>query len=288
MYSHDKFTEENLKFIETHADQSPFFCYMAYTIPHAPLNPPDNKPYEKTDWPDACKAQAAMITRLDTDVGRIVELVKQKGIADSTLIIFTSDNGPHGGSGTLKFFENSGPLRDHKGSLYEGGIRVPFIAHWPGTIKAGTTSEHIGAFWDMLPTFAEIAGVKLEKPTDGISMLPVLTGSGTQKTHDYLYWELGAQQAVRFGNFKAVKNTRGIFLSNLDDDIGENNNLAPSSPELLDRANVLMANAHIESDLFPVPTLDEKGKPVDIGDGHVVGGEKGKKAKGKNKEGKEK
>ena len=266
-YSHDLFTKENLKFIEENAGKRPFFAYMAYTIPHNPWNPPDLGQYADKDWPDACKAYAAMITRLDTDIGKILKLIKDKGIEKNTLVIFTSDNGPYG-KPIVKFFKSAGDYKGQKASLYEGGVREPFIACWPGTIKAGRTSDHLTILYDMLPTFAELAGVNLEKPTDGISIVPTLLGDGEQKKHKYLYWELGGAQAVRFADFKAVRKGSSFKLYNLKDDSGEKKDLAKSSPEVADQALKFINEAHTPSEIYPIKSLNEEFKATDIGNGH--------------------
>ena len=285
-YTHDLFTVENLKFIEENAGKRPFFSYMAYTIPHIPLNPPDLGQYADKDWPAPCKAYAAMITRFDTDIGKIVKLVKDKGIEKNTLIIFTSDNGPHG-SNIIKFFKSAGEYKGKKASLFEGGIREPFIAYWPGTIAPDKTSDHMTILYDMLPTFAELAGVKVDKHTDGISIVPTLLGKGEQKKHKYMYWELGGAQAVRFGNYKAFRRNSPLQLYNLKEDPYEQNNIAESNPEIADQARKIMAKAHTSSDIYPIKSLNEDFKTIDIGNdnkaerGKGGGGKKKKKKKNK-------
>ena len=266
-YSNDLFTKENLKFIEENAGKRPFFAYMAYTIPHNPWNPPDLGQYADKDWPGVCKAYAAMITRLDTDIGKILKLIEDKGIARNTLVIFTSDNGPYGKE-IIKFFKSAGDYKGQKGNLYEGGVREPFIAYWPGVIKPGRTSDHLTILYDMLPTFAELAGVKVEKPTDGISIVHTLLGNGEQKKHKYIYWELGGVQAVRFGNYKAIRSGSSLKLYNLKDDSGEMKELSKSSPEVADQAQKIMTESHIPSDTYPIKFLNEKFKIIDIGNGN--------------------
>jgi arylsulfatase len=179
-------------------------------------------------------------------VGRIVDLLAELGLTDSTLILFTSDNGPTydrlGGSDS-DFFRSSGPLRGRKGSLWEGGIRVPLVAKWPGRIVAGRTCGHVAAFWDVLPTVCEIAGTSPPAGTDGISFLAALTG-GRQRAHEYLYWEFpdyGGQQAVRMRNWKAVRrdlnrhrDTR-FSLFDLENDVGEQHDVADEHPEIVAR-----------------------------------------------------
>jgi arylsulfatase len=271
VYSHDLIAQEALNFIKTNKDK-PFFCYVPFTIPHVAIQvPQDSLSQYEGKWPDPAydgskgyfphpsprAGYAAMVTRMDRDIGRIMALLKKSGLEDNTLVIFTSDNGPtfNGGSDSA-FFESAGPLRGLKVSVYEGGIRVPFIARWPGKIKAGSQSDHISAFWDFLPTCAELTGVDAPEDIDGISMLPTLLGNQSrQKQHDYLYWELAGQQAIRMGDFKAVRKKPGrkIELYNLKDDIGERNDIADENPEMLTRMKKLFETARTESKVFPLP-----------------------------------
>ena len=243
-YSHDLLTAEALKFIRDR-HKKPFLLYLPYTIPHAAFQVPDLGIYaDKSGWSPVKKAIAAMITRMDRDIGTILKLVKDLGIDDDTLVIFTSDNGSAGG-GLHELFKGSGPLRGKKGSLYEGGIRSPFVARWPGKIAKGSVSAHRSAFWDMLPTFAELGGAKVTKETDGISMVPTLLGSGKQKDHEYLYWEFGKSTAVRMGKWKALASARGrLALYDLDKDIGETADVSASHPELVKRIKTIMAASH--------------------------------------------
>jgi len=185
MYTHDLFTRKALDFIGRHREH-PFFLYLAYTIPHFsdyPKNSPDHfiipsdEPYTDRDWPQISKNYAAMITLMDRDVGRIVQKIRELGIDENTIIFFTSDNGPYAGSvHDVEFFDSNGPLRGVKRDVYEGGIRVPFIVRWPGKIQAGAVNDQILAFWDILPTLAELTGLPVPKGIDGISMLPALMG----------------------------------------------------------------------------------------------------------------
>ncbi len=266
-HSHDLFTKEALQFIQNNKDSS-FFLYLAYTIPHANnegipmgqigMEVPDLGIYEDKDWPEAQKAHAAMITYMDKDVGKILDKLSNLGIDDRTLVIFTSDNGPHAeGGADPDYFDSNGPLRGMKRDLYEGGIRVPMIAWWPNTIEKGSVSEHISAFWDFLPTAGEIAGVEVSN-TDGISYLPTLLGY-RQKEHDYLYWEFmeqGGKQATRRENWKAVKNGMTgntdvpIQLFNLDEDPGETLDIAAEYPEIVSEMDSLMQISHTPSSEF--------------------------------------
>jgi len=274
VYSHDLIAEEALKFIKANKDR-PFFLYVPFTIPHMALQVPEDSLAEyRGKWPDppyngdkgyfphpnprAC--YAAMVTRMDRDVGRIMSLLKKLGLDDNTLVIFTSDNGPtfNGGSDSA-FFESAKPLRGLKGSVYEGGIRVPFIARWPGSIKAGSTSNHISAFWDFLPSCCELIGEDPPPDIDGISMLSTLFGrEQEQRKHEYLYWELRGQQAVRMGKWKALRLRPGrkIELYDLDSDIAESKNLADENPEIVAKAAEIFRTGRTESEVFPLPKAE--------------------------------
>ncbi len=258
IYSHDVLTERALDFITDHKDTS-FFLYVPYTIPHGPFQVPDLGIYKDRDWDNKLKIQAAMISRMDKDVGRILQLLKKLGIDENTMVFFTSDNGAHGDGGTLDLFNSSGLLRGRKRDLYEGGIRVPMIVRWPGKIKAGSTSDHQGAFWDLMPTLADITGTKPPAEIDGISFLPTLMGKD-QPIHHHLYWEFyekGGKQAVRKGKWKAVRlNLQKDFygapveLYNLEEDLSESNNLADQFPEIVREMLGLMKASHSPSTHF--------------------------------------
>lgn len=257
-YSHDVLAEKALEYIKLNKDTN-FFMYVPFTIPHTPFHVPDLGIYEGKNWEKNLKIQAAMITRMDKDLGRIMDLLKQLGIDDKTIVFFTSDNGAHGGGGTLDFFKASGPLRGRKRDLYEGGIRAPMIVRWPGKIEAGSVSNHVGAFWDIMPTLAEITGTEAPGEIDGISFLPELLGK-EQSKHHHLYWEFYEQngkQAVRKGKWKAVRlnlhyNFYGapVELYNLEEDIAESNNVADQNPEIVEDMLGLMKASHCPSDYF--------------------------------------
>ena len=247
-YTHDLLTAEALAFIQK-SHKRPFFLYLPYTIPHAKFQVPDLGLYADKPWPATKKAIAAMITRMDRDVGHILALVKKLGIEDNTLVLFVSDNGSAGGA-LLTDFKGSGPLRGAKGSLFEGGLRVPLIARWPGMIEARAVSRHVSCFQDMLPTFAELAGAAVPKPTDGISMVPALLGRGTQKPHDYLYWEHGGSRAVRMGDWKAVQNKGKLQLFNLRDDLGETTDVAAKHPDAVARIRKAIDDSHVDNPAF--------------------------------------
>jgi arylsulfatase A len=254
VHSHDVMAQSALDFIKTCKD-GPFFCYVPFTIPHVSIQVPEEslaqyrgkfeepKPFEGSSLyfpnPTPRAGYAAMITHMDKDVGRIMDLVDELGLAENTLIIFTSDNGPtfNGGSDS-EFFESAKPLNGLKGSVYEGGIRIPYIAKWKGRITPGTESDHMSAFWDFLPTCCEMIGEKPPKNIDGISMLPALLGDTKNQTqHKYLYWELGNQQAIRAGDWKLLRSfdkksgKATVELFNIANDIAEQHNLAKSTPE---------------------------------------------------------
>ena len=266
-YSHDLFTEEALAFIERHQAQ-PFFLYLAYTIPHANnesrfadehgMEVPDFGAYAGEEWPEAEKGMAAMVSRLDADVGRLLQRLGDLGLGENTLVLFTSDNGPHGeGRHDSRFFDSNGPLRGIKRDLYEGGIRVPMIAHWPGTIAAASVTDHVSAFWDFLPTAAELAGVAPPEETDGISFAPTLMGR-EQPAHEYLYWEFferGVKQAIRRGSDKAVHfwEADSTELYDLSRDIEETQNLADDHPERVDSLLSLMRQARTPSEHWTLP-----------------------------------
>ncbi len=268
-YAQDLIADETIQFIERNQDK-PFFLYLPYTIPHAELWAPEAymamyrgqiepgkpvgqpRPYRLSGYnyqPEPHVAFAAMVSKLDADVGRVMETLQKLGLDRDTLVIFTSDNGPHKeGGADPDFFDSNGPLRGYKRDLYEGGIRVPTIARWPGQIKAGSRSDHISAFWDFLPTCAEVAGMDAPA-SDGISYLPALLGK-EQKAHAALYWEFheqGGKQAVRMGPWKGIRlgckaNPEApLELYHLDKDIGETTNIAADHPDIVRKMERIMA-----------------------------------------------
>jgi len=269
-YSHDLFTADALSFIARNR-REPFFLYLAYTIPHANneagadgMEVPSYAPYANEDWPTPQKGHAAMITRMDKDVGKLLARLKALGLDEKTLVLFSSDNGPHKeGGGDPAFFDSNGPLRGLKRDLYEGGIRVPLIARWPGRIAAGSGTNHVSAFWDFLPTCCELVGATPPEGIDGISILPTLLGRPErQKGHPYLYWEFheqGKKQAVRMGRWKGVrvnvaKEPDGpIELYDLTADLGEERNLADAHPEIVKRMAEIMVTARTPSEHWPWP-----------------------------------
>jgi arylsulfatase A-like enzyme len=265
-YAPDLFTKRALDFIKTPSG-NPFFLYLTTTIPHADnelvrvkghgMEVPVDKPYSERDWPQLEKNFAAMITRMDADVGRILDQLKATGLDRDTIVIFTSDNGPHKEGGhDPEFFGSGGPLRGIKRDLYEGGIRVPFIVRWPGKVAAGRTTDRVIAFWDFLSTAAEIAGAKAPASLDGISFLPELMGK-PQSAHEYLYWEFherGFTQAIRIGDWKGVRLDVGepIELYNLKTDLAEKENVAAAHPDVVARIDSLMKSSRTDSREFPI------------------------------------
>ena len=273
-YSHDLIMNAAMEFIRANRNTQ-FFCYMPVTIPHAAMHAPEalhNKyraqypqfedrvgKYAGPNVQNPVAAFPAMVQHLDTGVGRILDLLEALGIDDNTLVLFTSDNGPHREGGhDPDFWDSNGPLKGIKRDLYEGGIRVPFLARWPGTIQPKTSSDHVSAFWDMLPTFCEMAGVECPENTDGISILPTLQGRA-QERHDYLYWEFterGGKQAIRRGDIKAVKlnvsknPNAPIELYDLAKDPGETRNMAREHPEIVQEMKVLFKQARVDSPTF--------------------------------------
>jgi len=210
---------------------------------------PDYGMYSEMDWESDEKGYAAMITRMDKDIGEILQQLKDDGIDENTLVIFTSDNGPEMHYSFAENFDSNGEFRGGKRDLYEGGIREPFIARWPGKVLPGTVSDHISAFWDFLPTACEIAGVDVPENVDGISYLPTLTGKDSQAEHEYLYWEYygkGGKKAIRKGHWKAVVNDlyndpdSPLELYDLESDPGETRNLADQFPEIVSELDSIM------------------------------------------------
>ena len=278
-YSQELIHQEALQFIRNNKDK-PFFAMLTYTLPHAELNLPHDSIYqiyenmfEETPYTggyhDSEKPRAsfaAMVSLLDKYVGDVMQELKELGIDDNTIVIFTSDNGPHmEGGADPEFFNSNGPLRGVKRDVYEGGIRVPMIVRYPNHVKAGTTTNHISAFWDIMPTLADIthSAIPTNEVTDGISFLPTLLDKGKQKEHEYLYWEFhegGGRLALREGDWKMdvlnaiSKDKEKIELYNLADDLGETNNLANANPEKTKQMYDKLKSIRTVSDNFPFYT----------------------------------
>ena len=286
-YAPDLIHAQALAFLDrAAADGKPFFLWYPTTIPHAELIVPQDSilhrlrgQYPETSYngarPDSPYfmkgdyiAQdephatfAAMVTRLDVYVGQLVDKLKELGLYENTILIFSSDNGPHReGGADPDFFDSNGPWRGYKRDVYEGGIRVPMIVAWPGHVQPGVETDFLCSFWDLMPTFRELTGAAPVEGMDGVSLLPLLTGKEGQRKHDYLYFEfqeLGGRQAVREGPWKLVhldiRSERPRYeLYNLDIDPGEENDLAAAKPEIVEHLKGLMREAHIPNPDFPV------------------------------------
>lgn len=280
LYANDLFLEEAKNFITKNRER-PFFLYYASPLPHLGLQVKDEDlsvykdafpetPYDGkrgyTAHPTPRAAYAAMITRLDKEVGSIIEHLKMHGLDERTIVIFTSDNGPThdvGGVDT-EFFKSAGALRGRKGSVYEGGLRVPLIVRSPKTVPAGKVISTPAAMQDLAPTIIEFAGGKPLKGADGKSLLPILTGKSTETAERELYWEFpgyGAQQAVRFGSIKALrrdmaKGNAKLEIYDLAKDIGETKDLAAERPELVEKALAIMQREHTPNASFKLPIVD--------------------------------
>ncbi len=264
-YSHDLLAAEALAFVERRRER-PFFLYLALTIPHANneareqgMEAPDLGIYAEKDWPDAQKGHAAMISRMDADIGRLFDKIREMGLDERTAVFFTSDNGPHReGGNDPDFNDSNGPLRGIKRDLYEGGVRVPLIARWPGKIEAGRTTGHVSAFWDFLPTLAGIAGAEIPTGLDGISMKPTLLSRDGQRRHKGLYWEFhegeSSKQAARLGKWKGVRldPKDPLELYDLSTDIGETADVAADHPDVAATIESYLAESRAESEFWPL------------------------------------
>jgi arylsulfatase A len=283
IYAQDMIHKEAMKFIRENKSK-PFFAFLPYILPHADIVSPDDSirkmyagikpgiPFIGIDKPNGHKPGgynssdephidfAAMIARLDAYVGEVVAELKKQGIDKNTIVIFTSDNGPHEeGGANPAFFNSYGPLRGVKRDMYEGGIRVPMIVSWPGKTQQGVKTEQVSAFWDFMPTFKELARVKTNFASNGISIVPTLLSNKKQKQHEYLYWEfheMGGRIAIRKGNWKGIKLNYGknpdnkMLLFDLSTDIHEDNNVAEKHPEIVTELEKLIKSSRTESAVF--------------------------------------
>ena len=277
-YADDYFTEVALNFARINAPDhgnayKPFFLYLAYTIPHANnelgqktgngMEVPTDAPYSGELWPAVERNKAAMITRMDADIGRLMKKLEELKIAKNTLVIFASDNGPHREGGVNpNFFHSAGSMRGIKRDLYEGGIRVPFIAHWPLVIPKGATSDLPVAFWDVLPTLAEIARTPAPREIDGKSFLGALQGYAVTNVHEFLYWEFhegGFSQAVRMGRWKGVRHgvDAPLELYDLQTDLAEKQNVAEAHPAEVAKITDYLKTARTEDPKWPARTAAE-------------------------------
>jgi len=261
-YTHDLFTEFALDFIQEHKD-APFFLYVPYTIPHLKMQVPELGEYADKDWPENAKIYAAMVSRMDRDVGRILDELDELNLSENTLVFFCSDNGPKGFDfqlGPDAIFNSAGPFRGSKGTFYEGGIRTPMVVRWKGTIAPGQESDATWYYADVMPTLADLAGADLLGPTDGMSVVPALAG-GTLDTDDsrFLYWESmdngEIEQAIRWNDYKALRHglNKPVELYDLASDISESHNIAKDEPEITEKLGKLMQAQHTPSAHWPLP-----------------------------------
>ncbi len=254
-YTHDLFTGFALNFLRRHASER-FFLYVPYTIPHAAFEVPDLGIYKDLAWPEEKKAIAAMETRLDRDVGLILDLLDELEIADNTIVFFCSDNGA--ATSIEEHFKGTGPFREAKGSVYEGGIRTPMIVRWPGKIPAGAVNDSSAWYFaDFLPTAAELAEVAIPKNLDGVSVLPTLLGNEQDLTNRYLYWESharGFHQAARRGRFKAVRHgiDQPIELYDLASDVSERMDISAKNSAVLKQFAEYFQSARRDSANYPL------------------------------------
>jgi len=282
-FSHDLFEAEALRYVREHKDE-PFFLFLPFTIPHVALQVPDDSlaeyagRFEETPYtggrgyqphPTPRAAYAAMVTRMDRTVGRLLDLLRELGLDDDTIVVFSSDNGPthDAGGADSGFFDSAGGLRGLKGSVYEGGIAAPLLVRWTGRIRPGTTSDFVGYFPDFAPTLMALIGAEDRLPPglDGVSFAPTLLGRpAEQQAHDFLYWEFasyGGQQAVRMGPWKGVRQQlrqgrTAVELYNLDDDPAEGRDVSAEHPDVIARVRTIMEREHVRSELFPLPGVD--------------------------------
>ncbi|OHB55375.1 MAG: sulfatase [Planctomycetes bacterium RBG_13_44_8b] len=260
-YEPDKCTQEAIEFLKNNNNRR-FFLYLAYNSPHSPLEVPDLGPYTDEDWPAHIKTYAAMVYRLDQNIRKVMQTLKELNIDEKTIVFFCSDNGPRSEptqqlTEVADFFDSNGPLQGHKRDLYEGGIRVPMIVRWPGRVPAGKTSDFAWYFADFLSTAAELAGTETPKNIDGVSIVPVMLGKSEDLGDRFLYWEYfekGFQQAVRWRNFKAIRLKQGepLLLFDLSEDIGEQNNVAEKHPEVISQIEEYLKTARTESLNWPI------------------------------------
>jgi arylsulfatase A len=273
IYSHDLFTREALDYVRAQKAK-PFFLFLSYTIPHVALHPPSRAPYESKPWPEPEQAFAAMVTRMDADIGKLLALLKELHLDDDTLVLFASDNGPCTAGGHKASTFQSTPFRDEKGAVYEGGIRVPFLARWPKRIAAGSRTELPIAFYDMLATFADVSGQTAPANTDGISFLPTLLGrAAEQKRHEFLYWEFSVgrgSQAIRMGEWKAIRSGLAqpgepkLELYHLKTDPREAKDVAAQQPAIVEKILRIARAEHTPSRMFPLTHAELQEAPPNI------------------------
>lgn len=279
-FVHDLIMKDAMNFIKDSVEaDKPFFCYIPTAVPHAAMHAPKEmhekwrKVYPEFDGKigkyragpgEKCPPVqnpiagfAAMMENLDNQIGELLDMLVELGVDEDTIVIFASDNGTHvEGGHNPKFWDSNGPLRGHKRDLYEGGIRTPFLVRWPGQVAAGSRSNHLSAFWDIVPTMAELIDQPIPAQSDGISIVPTLLAEGEQPKHTYLYHEFingavkpYAARSLRYGDWKAVQTSKkgafnSIELYNLKDDLGESKNLAKQYPEIVTKMEQMMDEAH--------------------------------------------
>jgi arylsulfatase A-like enzyme len=258
-------TEEFLR----SAHEQPFFLFLSLDLPHSPYEAPDFGPYEAEPWPEPMKHYAAMIHNTDQIVGRVIEILQEEGLDEETLVIFTSDNGPRSEpqpqqTEIVEFFNSSGKVRGYKRDLYDGGIRVPTLARWPGRVPAGVASALPWYFADVLPTFADLAGARTPESIDGVSIAPTLLGLQQDLSDRFMYWEIhegGFHQAVRWGNWKAYRDgLRGVLeLYDLSRDVAEEHNIAAEHPGIVARIEEYLLTARTASYEY---RIEEETTPV--------------------------
>ncbi len=253
-YSHDILTGFALNFVRQH-HQDPFFLYLPYTIPHDKFQIPDLGTYADRDWPANAKAYAAMISRMDRDLGLLLDLLEELQLTQDTVIFFCSDNGAANRYEGL--FDSSGPLKGRKRDLFEGGLRTPMIVRWPNHVPANTVNDTVWSFADFLPTAADLAGAPIPPNLDGISLGPTLLGGEQDLSERFLYWEFferGFQQAVRWRDWKAIRPApnAALQLFDLSQDLGESSDVAAKHPEIVNRIQAFLAGARTDSTAFPI------------------------------------
>ena len=259
-YAQDLIADDTLAWVEKNAAK-PFFLFYAITLPHGKYEIPSNVPYDQKPWPKNVQNYAAMVSRLDSDIGRLMKKLKDLGIDEKTLVIFTSDNGTN--TEFIKPLNSSAGLRGNKRLLYEGGIKAPFIARWPGKIQPGTSSALLTGHVDVLATVADAAGAAIPANTDGISILPTLLGREQAKTHEFLYFEIYEsffQQAVRLGDWKGYRTgTKApLELYNLKADPAEQTNVAAEHPDMVKQIEAILTREHIPTLAWPAPEFPKK------------------------------
>lgn len=264
-YAFDVYSTKSLEFVRANKD-NPFFLYLAYTPPHGSYVVPELGAYTTKDWSLSHKVYAAMITRVDNEIGKLMQLLKELNIDKNTLVMFASDNGNTNGNAgegetpTNEFFNNDSPRSGRKGDILDGAFHVPAVARWPNRIDPGHVSDHVWAMWDFLPSVAEILHVEVPVNTDGISILPTLVGEPEkQKKHEFLYWEYKEEQAMRMGNWYGYKNKEGrLEVYDLEENPDLDNDLSSIHPDIARKIDETMKRSHTPSDVWPSPGETEE------------------------------